>query len=172
MENARLRPEPVAEDVDLGRAGDATKHEWPPDAVEQWAGDAATYGAERAANDQVKLRFKVHSECRGADGRGPGAMTRRPVPLINPRIGHRRNARIPLSLLQLAAALEGLRPWRVLDGNFEPRLIGSAIAALQAQRGPRCRRRRRSGSSRSGRGGYATRTRRDRAPAGAKEDHL
>jgi anaerobic magnesium-protoporphyrin IX monomethyl ester cyclase len=58
-------------------------------------------------------------------------MSALPVLLINPRMARRRNARIPLSLLHLASVLEGQRPWRILDGNFESELVESAIAALR-----------------------------------------
>jgi radical SAM superfamily enzyme YgiQ (UPF0313 family) len=55
------------------------------------------------------------------------------VLFINPRIGLRRNARLPLSLLHLAAVLEGRRPWKIIDGNFERDAVGSALAALAAR---------------------------------------
>ena len=60
-------------------------------------------------------------------------MTASPVLLINPRIGLRRNARIPLSLLHLAAVLEGKRRWRILDGNFEADLVAKAVAAVRSE---------------------------------------
>ena len=41
------------------------------------------------------------------------------VLLVNPRITSRRSARFPLSLLQLAAALEGRYACRIVDGNVE-----------------------------------------------------
>jgi anaerobic magnesium-protoporphyrin IX monomethyl ester cyclase len=56
------------------------------------------------------------------------------VLLINPRMAPRRNARMPLSLLHLAAVLEREgRPWKILDGNFTEDLIGAATSELSAQ---------------------------------------
>jgi anaerobic magnesium-protoporphyrin IX monomethyl ester cyclase len=55
------------------------------------------------------------------------------VLLINPRIGRFRNARMPLSLLHLAAVLEGQRPWQILDGNFVADLVGAVLEALRAR---------------------------------------
>jgi len=40
---------------------------------------------------------------------------------------------MPLSLLHLAAVLEGQRPWKILDGNFEGDLTGAALAALRGR---------------------------------------
>jgi anaerobic magnesium-protoporphyrin IX monomethyl ester cyclase len=51
--------------------------------------------------------------------------------LINPRMARRRNARIPLSLLHLAAVVDGQRPWKILDGNFERDLVAEALATLR-----------------------------------------
>jgi radical SAM superfamily enzyme YgiQ (UPF0313 family) len=55
------------------------------------------------------------------------------VLLINPRMERRRKARIPLSLLHLAAVLEGQRPWQILDGNFITDLVSAALGALRAR---------------------------------------
>jgi radical SAM superfamily enzyme YgiQ (UPF0313 family) len=55
------------------------------------------------------------------------------VLFINPRIGLRRNARMPLSLLHLAAVVDGERPWRILDGNFEPDLVRATIDTLRSR---------------------------------------
>lgn len=57
----------------------------------------------------------------------------RPVLLLNPRICSPRSARLPLSLLALGAVLEGKRPWRLMDGNFDPDLVAHALAALDAE---------------------------------------
>jgi anaerobic magnesium-protoporphyrin IX monomethyl ester cyclase len=48
------------------------------------------------------------------------AQDARPVLLVNPRISRLGGARLPLSILHLAAMLEGHRPWRILDGNLGP----------------------------------------------------
>ena len=60
-------------------------------------------------------------------------MSARAVLLINPRMCSPRSTRFPLSLLHLAAALEGDRPWRILDGNVEADLASVALAALAAR---------------------------------------
>jgi anaerobic magnesium-protoporphyrin IX monomethyl ester cyclase len=54
------------------------------------------------------------------------------VLLLNPRMLRRTKARLPLSLLHLAAVLEGRRPWRILDGNVEPDLTEAALAELSS----------------------------------------
>jgi radical SAM superfamily enzyme YgiQ (UPF0313 family) len=54
----------------------------------------------------------------------PGA-----VLLINPLMCRPHSTRLPLSLLNLGAVLEGRRPWRILDGNRGP-ITGAALAAL------------------------------------------
>jgi len=46
--------------------------------------------------------------------------TTRPVLLINPRMCRPSSTRLPLSVLHLAAVLEGKHPWRILDGNLAP----------------------------------------------------
>ena len=51
--------------------------------------------------------------------------------LINPRMVRRRNARMPLSLLHLAAVVDGQRPWKILDGNFVRDLVAEALATLR-----------------------------------------
>lgn len=60
-------------------------------------------------------------------------MTRPGVLLLNPRMSRPGKARLPLSLLHLAAVLEGKRPWRIIDANLEPDLIGAALAELRAR---------------------------------------
>ena len=54
------------------------------------------------------------------------------VLLINPQMSRRASARIPLSVLHLAAVLEGQRPWQILDGNLGP-IVLSALEALRAR---------------------------------------
>ena len=60
-------------------------------------------------------------------------MSSPPVLLINPRMSGSAGARLPLSLLHLAAVLEGERPWSILDGNIDRSLVQSTLATL-AQR--------------------------------------
>jgi radical SAM superfamily enzyme YgiQ (UPF0313 family) len=55
------------------------------------------------------------------------------VLLLNPRMSPQGKARIPLSLLNLGAVLEGRRPWRILDGNVEADLGAAALAELRAR---------------------------------------
>ena len=54
------------------------------------------------------------------------------VLLLNPRVCGPRSTRFPLSLLNLAAVLEGSRPWQILDGNRGP-IREPALAALAAR---------------------------------------
>lgn len=54
----------------------------------------------------------------------------RPVLLVNPRMCGKKSARLPLSLLSLAAVLEGRREYEILDGNVEPRLEEKVLSAL------------------------------------------
>lgn len=58
-------------------------------------------------------------------------MDRPAVLLLNPRVVTPANARMPLSLLHLAAVLEGRHPWRILDGNVERDLVGLAVRAVR-----------------------------------------
>jgi len=51
------------------------------------------------------------------------------VLLVNPRMSGPGNRRLPLSVLNLAAILEGRHPWQILDGNRGP-ITGDALAAL------------------------------------------
>jgi anaerobic magnesium-protoporphyrin IX monomethyl ester cyclase len=51
------------------------------------------------------------------------------VLLVNPLMCRPGSTRLPLSLLNLAAVLEGRRPWQILDGNRGP-IISAALAAL------------------------------------------
>lgn len=56
------------------------------------------------------------------------------VLLINPTITRQRNARFPLAVLSLAAALEGRYPWLLLDGNVDRDFIASALRILGEER--------------------------------------
>ncbi len=51
------------------------------------------------------------------------------VLLVNPQMCRPHSTRLPLSVLHLAAVLEGRRPWRIIDGNLGP-IRDSALAAL------------------------------------------
>lgn len=53
------------------------------------------------------------------------------VLLINPRMCSRRHVRLPLSLLTLAAELEGRYRYRILDGNVTADLVTDTLAALR-----------------------------------------
>jgi len=55
------------------------------------------------------------------------------VLLINPRMGTPRNAGLPLSILHLAAVLEGRRPWSILDGNLGLDVARAALDRLAAR---------------------------------------
>jgi radical SAM superfamily enzyme YgiQ (UPF0313 family) len=55
------------------------------------------------------------------------------VLLVNPPVVRRRNARLPLSLLTLAAGLEGRARVRIVDGNFEGDAVGTVLAAIAAE---------------------------------------
>ena len=55
------------------------------------------------------------------------------VLLINPRTGAARNAGLPLSLVHLGAALEGVWPWAIVDGNRARDPVGAALARLSAR---------------------------------------
>ncbi len=52
------------------------------------------------------------------------------VVLVNPRSCSRRSVRLPLSLLHLAAALEGRFSYEIVDGNLDPDATGRVLAAL------------------------------------------
>ena len=54
------------------------------------------------------------------------------VLLVNPLMCRPGSTRLPLSVLNLAAVLEGRRPWQILDGNRGP-ITGAALAALGAR---------------------------------------
>jgi radical SAM superfamily enzyme YgiQ (UPF0313 family) len=58
----------------------------------------------------------------------------RPVLLVNPRICKPRNARLPLSILSLGAALEGKTPYRLVDGNLDSDAESTILAALDETR--------------------------------------
>jgi radical SAM superfamily enzyme YgiQ (UPF0313 family) len=64
----------------------------------------------------------------GATASGAGAGS--PVLLINPHMCSRDSLRLPLSLLNLAAVLEGRRPWRIVDGNLDPDAVATALRIL------------------------------------------
>jgi anaerobic magnesium-protoporphyrin IX monomethyl ester cyclase len=51
------------------------------------------------------------------------------VLLINPWMCRPTSTRLPLSILSLAAVLEGRHPWSILDGNLGP-IVDAAIRAL------------------------------------------
>ncbi len=58
----------------------------------------------------------------------------RQVLLINPAITSRRRARFPLSIMTMAAALEGRYESTLIDGNMDRDALGSACDAIRAQR--------------------------------------
>jgi anaerobic magnesium-protoporphyrin IX monomethyl ester cyclase len=55
---------------------------------------------------------------------------RQAVLLINPRMCAPSSTRLPLSILNLAAVLEGQHPWRIVDGNVHADAAARALAAL------------------------------------------
>jgi hypothetical protein len=55
------------------------------------------------------------------------------VLLINPQATAVKNGGMPLSILHLAAALEGSWPWDIVDGNRAPDPIRTALARLAAR---------------------------------------
>src|SRR5690349_7700014 len=55
-----------------------------------------------------------------------------PVLLVNPHMCRPHSTRLPLSILNLGAVLEGRRPWQILDGNLGP-IVDAALAALAAR---------------------------------------
>ena len=61
-------------------------------------------------------------------------MTRRRVLLINPTITSRRNARFPLGVLSISAALEPTYATRIIDGNVDRNFISTALGALSEER--------------------------------------
>ena len=52
------------------------------------------------------------------------------VLLVNPTITKQGNARFPLAVLSLAAALEGRHPWHILDGNVDRDYIATALRII------------------------------------------
>ena len=54
------------------------------------------------------------------------------VLLVNPSMTPARNARFPLAILNLAAALEGRYPNRLIDGNVDRDFIASAVRAVSS----------------------------------------
>ncbi len=59
-------------------------------------------------------------------------MRRARVLLVNPRACKPANARLPLSLLALGAALEGRHDYDILDGNVDPEPAATALRRLAA----------------------------------------
>jgi anaerobic magnesium-protoporphyrin IX monomethyl ester cyclase len=57
-------------------------------------------------------------------------MTSRTVLLINPQVCQPHNARLPLSLLSLAAALEGRHRYHLVDANLDRRPLATAHALI------------------------------------------
>lgn len=68
-----------------------------------------------------------------SDSANTAANARR-VLLINPTITARRNARFPLAVLNLSAALEGRYATDILDGNIDRDFVNSALRAIGAGR--------------------------------------
>jgi radical SAM superfamily enzyme YgiQ (UPF0313 family) len=64
----------------------------------------------------------------------PGEAQARRVLLINPTITARRNARFPLAVLSLSAALEGRYAADIVDGNIDRDFVASALRAIAAGR--------------------------------------
>ncbi len=60
-------------------------------------------------------------------------MTPRPVLLVNPKMCSQRSMRLPLSLLALAAVLDGRHEYRIVDGNVDPDPLATLLAALERQ---------------------------------------
>ncbi|HJU26835.1 MAG TPA: cobalamin B12-binding domain-containing protein, partial [Rhodanobacteraceae bacterium] len=54
--------------------------------------------------------------------------------LINPPITSRSSARFPLSLLNLAAALDRDGSSRIIDGNLDRDFVGTTLRVLQSER--------------------------------------
>ena len=61
-------------------------------------------------------------------------MTRRTVLLINPQVCKPHNARLPLSLLSLAAVLEGRHRYHLIDANLDRQPLETARALLARER--------------------------------------
>ena len=58
-------------------------------------------------------------------------MTKPNVLLINPRMCAPTSTRLPVSLLSLAAVLEGRFAWQIVDGNLDHDAVRTALAALK-----------------------------------------
>lgn len=58
-------------------------------------------------------------------------MTSPSVLLLNPRACGPSSIRLPLSVLNLAAVLEGRWDWQIVDGNIEPNPVEAALRALR-----------------------------------------
>jgi anaerobic magnesium-protoporphyrin IX monomethyl ester cyclase len=76
-----------------------------------------------AANVDTSLATPAHT----------GADDKQRVLLINPRISSRSHARFPLSLMALAATLEGKYDSTLIDGNLDAEAVRAACAAVRAQ---------------------------------------
>jgi radical SAM superfamily enzyme YgiQ (UPF0313 family) len=61
-------------------------------------------------------------------------MTGKRILLINPRVCKPHNARLPLSLLSLAAALEGRHHTHLIDGNLDPAPLDTALRTIARER--------------------------------------
>ena len=62
-----------------------------------------------------------------------GAPRRRRVLLINPTITSQRNARFPLAVLSLGAAIDDRYDWKIIDGNVDREFVVSALKLLAAE---------------------------------------
>ena len=69
----------------------------------------------------------MQSDTLSKQSQGAGA-----VLLVNPYMCRPGSTRLPLSVLNLAAVLEGRHPWQILDGNLGP-IADAARAALAAR---------------------------------------
>lgn len=57
--------------------------------------------------------------------------TKRSVVLVNPKITSRRNARFPLSIMNLSAAIEPQHRSVLIDGNIDERAVDSAVESAR-----------------------------------------
>ena len=55
------------------------------------------------------------------------------IVLYNPKATRYRNRRLPLSVLSIAAALEGREEYAIVDGNLDPRPVETLVALLQSK---------------------------------------
>jgi radical SAM superfamily enzyme YgiQ (UPF0313 family) len=82
-----------------------------------------------ASSDAVTEPLRRRRE----QGRIEASMTAPAVLLINPRMSLPDSARLPLSVLNLAAVLEGRWPWSIVDGNVDADPVAMALATLARQ---------------------------------------